>query len=313
MSKEWADAISNGMQSQQAIYNLAVKQNLVEPDEVRLTINARDKKAKELENQGLTRDKIAEILGTSPSTIDRALKKDSTKVVPEAHHSGAEEPITDTKPIDPLEQSKKREDSLREQLKLAQQRPKLVVKTYETIVLDPPWPMKKIERDVRPNQVEFDYPTMTEDELRDFRVDFRRMAADSCHVFMWTTPKFLPMALRLFEEYDIKYVLPMVWHKPGGFQPIGLPQYNAEFVLYGRRGTPKFIDTKAFNICFQAPRQEHSRKPKEFYELLCRVTEGPRIDVFSRERHEGFDQFGNEVGKFGDITNDLQQRPSVGG
>jgi hypothetical protein len=30
--------------------------------------------------------------------------------------------------------------------------------TFETLVIDPPWPMTKIERDVRPNQVEFDYP-----------------------------------------------------------------------------------------------------------------------------------------------------------
>ncbi len=29
---------------------------------------------------------------------------------------------------------------------------------YDVIVIDPPWEMKKIERDVAPNQVEFDYP-----------------------------------------------------------------------------------------------------------------------------------------------------------
>jgi MT-A70. len=37
------------------------------------------------------------------------------------------------------------------------------------IVIDPPWPMKKIERDVAPNQVEFDYPTMSEEELFDLK------------------------------------------------------------------------------------------------------------------------------------------------
>ena len=166
--------------------------------------------------------------------------------------------------------------------------------TFETIVIDPPWPMEKIERDVAPNQVAFEYPTMTEEELAAMALP----AADNAHIFLWTTHKFLPMALRLLERWGFRYVCTFVWHKPGGFQPFGLPQYNCEFALYGRRGTPSFEDLKAFPTCFQAPRREHSRKPDEFYDLVRRVTAGPRIDIFSREAREGFDQFGNEADKF---------------
>lgn len=167
---------------------------------------------------------------------------------------------------------------------------------YSCIVIDPPWEMKKIDRDVRPNQVEFDYPTMSESELSEFEVS--SMSADNCHLFCWTTHKHLPSALRLLEAWGFRYVCTFVWHKNGGFQPIGLPQYNCEFVLYARKGTPSFIDTKAFNCCFDAPRREHSRKPDEFYEVIARVTEGPRIDVFSREKRAGFSQFGNEIDRF---------------
>ncbi len=167
---------------------------------------------------------------------------------------------------------------------------------YDVLILDPPWPMEKIERDVRPNQVAFEYPTMTEEELADFPVP--AIAADSAHLFCWTTHKFLPMALRLIERWGFRYCLTMVWHKPGGFQPIGLPQYNCEFAVYARRGSPQFVETKAFPTCFQAPRREHSRKPDEFYDLIRRVTDGARIEVFSREPRPGYDQYGDEANKF---------------
>ena len=172
---------------------------------------------------------------------------------------------------------------------------------YDTIVVDLPWPMEKIDRDVRPNQAGFDYPTMSEDELLAFGQTVATIAADDCHLFLWTTAKFLPMALRLIEAWDFRYVLPMVWRKAGGFQPVGLPQYNAEFVIYARRGSPVFIDTKAFPICFEGARREHSRKPDEFYDMIRRATDGKRIDMFSREVRDGFDQYGDETSRFASV------------
>lgn len=177
--------------------------------------------------------------------------------------------------------------------------------TYSTIVIDPPWNVQKIERDNRPNQTnELDYPTMSLDELVKFGEIVNGCAADHAHLFMWTTQKWLPPAIELLKAWDWKYVLTMVWHKNGGPQPFGLPQYNCEFCLYARRGSPEFADVKAFNTCFNAPRREHSRKPDEFYDLIKRVTHDGRIDIFSREQREGFAQYGNEASKFtGDLVN----------
>lgn len=180
--------------------------------------------------------------------------------------------------------------------KVKENAPSLPSDAFDVIVIDPPWDMQKIERDVRPNQVAFDYPTMTEEELMEF--DIPSISANNCHLFCWTTHKFLPSALRLIEAWGFRYVMTMVWHKPGGFQPIGLPQYNCEFAIYARKGSPSFVDTKAFFACFEAPRREHSRKPDEFYDVIRRVTGGRRIDVFSRENRDGFEQFGNEADKF---------------
>lgn len=279
---------------------------------VKLSITERIDATKELvETKGLSQREAADVLGVDPMTVNRDLRKsveNATDAAPEPAtiaelEVGAVENATDdpqsSADTSELEQARKREAALREQLKLAQTQVVAPGKRYSTIVIDPPWPMKKIEREVRPNQVEFDYPTMDYEQLRSWgRQHVIPIMADDCHFLMWTTHKFLPMALRLFDDYGIKYVLTMVWHKPGGFQPVGLPQYNCEFVIYGRNGAPTFVDTKSFNCCFEAARREHSRKPDEFYDVIRRVTAEPRIDVFSREVREGFDQFGNETGKF---------------
>ena len=48
-----------------------------------------------------------------------------------------------------------------------------------------------------------------------------------------------------------------------------------------------------------APRREHSRKPDEVAQRIETLYPGAtKLEVFARETREGWDAWGNEVGKF---------------
>lgn len=54
------------------------------------------------------------------------------------------------------------------------------------------------------------------------------VAADDCHLFCWRCKT--SCRWRSASCLGFRYCQTMVWHKPGGFQAIGVPQYNREFI-----------------------------------------------------------------------------------
>jgi N6-adenosine-specific RNA methylase IME4/ParB-like chromosome segregation protein Spo0J len=235
--------------------------------------------------QGKAREQAAERTGTNARYVSDAKK--IQQAAPELLQRVASGEMS----IPQARREVKRQDVIRNLESVEAQEAKAIIGVYDVIVIDPPWNMQKIERDVAPEQVAFEYPTMTIEEIQQINIP----AADDCHIFLWTTQKFLPDAFYLLKAWQYKYVCTFVWHKNGGFQPFGMPQYNCEFALYARKGTPEFIDFKSFFTCFNANRGKHSEKPEEFYELLRRVTAGRRLDMFNRRAIEGFDVWGKEA------------------
>ena len=177
---------------------------------------------------------------------------------------------------------------------------------YSTVVVDPPWPIQKIVRRVRPNQTaRLDYPTMSVAEIQALPVN--GLLDDDAFVFLWTTQRFLPTSFDVVKAWGLTYRFQMVWHKPGGIQPYGLPQYNGEFVTVAVKGDPDLIDAGTdFPAVFNARRGAHSEKPQIFYDMLTGVTRAPRLDMFARRRIEGFDAWGDEAPARGD---DAPQQP----
>ena len=50
-------------------------------------------------------------------------------------------------------------------------------KKYDLLVIDPPWNVKKLTHKARPNQIKFDYPTMSIDEIK--AIDLQSVANHS--------------------------------------------------------------------------------------------------------------------------------------
>jgi len=192
------------------------------------------------------------------------------------------------------EEKKKERDEKETQLKENINIQSLPSNKYQTIVIDPPWPVKKILRDERPNQAEFNYPTMSIQEITKF--DISSLAHDNCHIYLWTTHKFLPLCFDILIEWGFKYQCLLTWIKNVGMTPFSW-MYSTEHCLFGRKGNLPLLQMGK-RLDFNAKVREHSRKPEIFYELVKEVSPEPRIDIFSREKREGFDQYGNETERF---------------
>ena len=170
------------------------------------------------------------------------------------------------------------------------------MKKYNLIVVDPPWPIRKIRSKMRPNQVRMDYSLMTIDEIMGLRI--YDLASDDSWIFLWTPQKFLHSAKGILEFWGFKYLVTGAWVKQYGISA-GMPlfgfRWNLDFYLVGYKGKKKLWPKRELiPLGFGAPNIKHSEKPDKFYEMLRRLP-GPRIDLFSRKIHDGWDCWGNEI------------------
>ena len=183
---------------------------------------------------------------------------------------------------------------------------------YATVVVDPPWLVSTGPTRIKARNggyAPMPYNVMEVSELAVLRIG--HILADDSLLFCWTTHRFLPSAINLISDWQATYRFTMVWHKPGGPQIMNTPAFNCEFIIVGSKGKPQFLDTKAFATANYWPRGGHSEKPEGFYDLLRRVTPGPRLDIFGRRRIAGFESWGNEAPE-GDALPDHYQQVLMG-
>lgn len=166
---------------------------------------------------------------------------------------------------------------------------------YRCLIIDPPWPMQKIERDERPDQgIALDYPVMALEQIADDQhVPVRAKADEHCHLYLWVTHKFLPAGMDLLGTWGFNYQCVMTWRKNVGITPFSW-MYDTEHVLFARRGSLP-LSRLGLRLSFDAPVNGHSVKPDVFYERVLEASPGPRLDMFARRERDGFTPWGNEV------------------
>ena len=176
---------------------------------------------------------------------------------------------------------------------------------YRCIIIDPPWDQGKTgKRSARPNQgTELDYPTMTFDEISQLPVP--EWAAPQSFLWLWATNSrsrsakrpILSLAFDLLEGWGFRYYTMLTWDKSTGPCPFGPYQITTEHVLFGYRGKSDFPKDAMgkMKTVFRAPVTRHSEKPACLYQDIERFFDGPRLDVFARRRHNGFDAWGDEA------------------
>lgn len=167
---------------------------------------------------------------------------------------------------------------------------------YHTIVVDPPWTVKSgftNEKYYRHGR-KLPYSMMSDEEILSFPInDF---ADKECDLFLWTVHSKLPLALSILEKWGFKYHAVLTWDKQGGVCISGFYR-RTELVVYGYRGKQNVDVGKGQYIptLFSEKAKKHSRKPDVFYIWLTKRTKEPRIDLFARQKHFGFDAWGDEV------------------
>jgi N6-adenosine-specific RNA methylase IME4 len=75
---------------------------------------------------------------------------------------------------------------------------------------------------------------------------------------------------------------------------------NLEYVVLGRRGKPKILAHDVPKLVIAPRHREHSRKPDEVYRRIERYCAGPRLELFARERREGWRCWGDELPPLGE-------------
>lgn len=140
---------------------------------------------------------------------------------------------------------------------------------------------------------------MSLEQIKQMPID--QIAEDDAHLWLWVTNATLRDGYDVAEAWGFTVRSPLTWIK---FR-MGLGVYlrnTTEHLLFATRGKAP-VKYRSQPTWFNAPVQEHSRKPEEQFALIERVSPGPYLELFARRKPTSNEQWltwGNEIDS--DIT-----------
>lgn len=172
-------------------------------------------------------------------------------------------------------------------------------KKYSIIYADPPWNFKFHKRKSLSNQAKHNlYPTMNGKDICNLPI--HDISNDNCVLFLWVMNSELPLALNVINSWGFTYkTVAFTWvkttkntyHFGGG----NWTRSNPELCLLATKGKISRKSASVRELVVSLLRK-HSQKPDEVRDMIIKlVGDLPRIELFARERFEGWDAWGNEI------------------
>jgi len=165
-------------------------------------------------------------------------------------------------------------------------------KLYDIIYADPPWRYEHPPMGDTNRSIENHYPTLSIKELQEINIPAETNAA----MFMWATAPMLSKACALMAYWGFSYRTCLCWDK----MIIGMGSWarnQHELLLIGIKGKFKAPSVEFRNSSmYHKKRTEHSVKPAFFRTWISEAyPDKSKLEMFARERIEGWDATGNEV------------------
>jgi N6-adenosine-specific RNA methylase IME4 len=178
--------------------------------------------------------------------------------------------------------------------------------TFSTILIDPPWRFQNRTGKMAPEHRRLRrYATMSFEEIAALPV--QRYARTPSHLYLWCPNALLAEALGIMRAWGFTYKTNIVWfktRKDGGPDGRGVGFYFrnvTELLLFGVKGSMRTLPPGRRQVNLIATRKrEHSRKPPEIYDLIEQCSPKPYLELFARERREGWAAWGDEVDTYMD-------------